>query len=160
MLPYTAVVHPTRRVHVKHTDGSFEYVPYFCLPAKDLNDVIAPSCYSCFDYPNALADMVVGRRYVKIIYTYIICVYIHMIINNTLYPLRLLRLPQRAGGHGGGSAGGIPTEKQYYVQKPILHICTTVFIDTVSTNTVVFVLHGRRGVTLCEGVHFRSGSAF
>lgn len=48
------------RVHVKHTDGSFEYVPYFCLPAKDLNDVIAPSCYSCFDYPNALADMVVG----------------------------------------------------------------------------------------------------
>jgi hypothetical protein len=118
------------RVHVKHTDGSFEYVPYFCLPAKvwpankdsrgcsaevctispgtkaeravhdgvtielqacasrsstcevlggsgtvvvesskqrpptnprpqDLNDVIAPSCYSCFDYPNGLADMVV-----------------------------------------------------------------------------------------------------
>ncbi|KAG2498592.1 hypothetical protein HYH03_003343 [Edaphochlamys debaryana] len=48
------------RVHVKHTDGSFEYTPYFCLPAKDLTDVIAPSCYSCFDYPNALADMVVG----------------------------------------------------------------------------------------------------
>ncbi|PNH06770.1 7-hydroxymethyl chlorophyll a reductase, chloroplastic [Tetrabaena socialis] len=48
------------RVHVKHTDGSFEYVPYFCLPAKELNDVIAPSCYSCFDYTNALADMVVG----------------------------------------------------------------------------------------------------
>ncbi|KAG2432268.1 hypothetical protein HXX76_009186 [Chlamydomonas incerta] len=48
------------RVHVKHTDGAFEYVPYFCLPANDLNDVIAPSCYSCFDYTNALADMVVG----------------------------------------------------------------------------------------------------
>ncbi|EFJ46266.1 hypothetical protein VOLCADRAFT_93375 [Volvox carteri f. nagariensis] len=48
------------RVHVKHTDGSFEYVPYFCLPAKELNDVIAPSCYSCFDYTNGLADMVVG----------------------------------------------------------------------------------------------------
>ncbi|GBF89968.1 hypothetical protein Rsub_02674, partial [Raphidocelis subcapitata] len=48
------------RVHIKHDDGSFEYVPYFCLPAKDLNDVIAPSCYSCFDYPNALADLVVG----------------------------------------------------------------------------------------------------
>ena len=46
------------RVHIKHTDGSFEYVPYFCLPANDLNDVIAPSCYSCFDYPNALADLV------------------------------------------------------------------------------------------------------
>jgi Coenzyme F420 hydrogenase/dehydrogenase, beta subunit C terminus len=48
------------RVHIKHTDGSFEYIPYFSLPANDLNDVIAPSCYSCFDYPNALADMVVG----------------------------------------------------------------------------------------------------
>jgi coenzyme F420-reducing hydrogenase beta subunit len=48
------------KVHIKHTDGSFEYVPYFCLPANDLNDVIAPSCYSCFDYPNATADLVVG----------------------------------------------------------------------------------------------------
>ena len=28
------------RVHIKHTDGSFEYVPYFSLPANDLNDVI------------------------------------------------------------------------------------------------------------------------
>ncbi len=45
-------------MHIKHTDGSFEYVPYFCLPANELNDVIAPSCYSCFDYPNALADLV------------------------------------------------------------------------------------------------------
>ena len=45
-------------MHIKHTDGSFEYIPYFCLPANDLNDVIAPSCYSCFDYPNALADLV------------------------------------------------------------------------------------------------------
>lgn len=48
------------RVHIKHTDGSFEYIPYFCLPANELNDVIAPSCYSCFDYPNATADLVVG----------------------------------------------------------------------------------------------------
>ncbi len=47
-------------MHIKHTDGHFEYVPYFCLPANDLNDVIATSCYSCFDYPNALADLVVG----------------------------------------------------------------------------------------------------
>jgi hypothetical protein len=22
------------KVHIKHLDGSFEYVPYFCLPAK------------------------------------------------------------------------------------------------------------------------------
>lgn len=46
------------RVHIKHTDGSFEYIPYFCLPANDLTDVIAPSCYSCFDYTNGLADLV------------------------------------------------------------------------------------------------------
>lgn len=45
-------------VHLKHLDGSSEKVPYFCLPANELNDVIAPSCYSCFDYPNALADLV------------------------------------------------------------------------------------------------------
>lgn len=46
------------RVHIKHTDGHFEHIPYFSLPANDLTDVIAPSCYSCFDYPNALADLV------------------------------------------------------------------------------------------------------
>ena len=48
------------RVHIKHTDGSFEYVPYFSLPANQLTDVISPSCYSCFDYTNSLADAVVG----------------------------------------------------------------------------------------------------
>lgn len=45
-------------MHLKHTDGHFEHVPYFSLPANDLTDVIAPSCYSCFDYPNGLADLV------------------------------------------------------------------------------------------------------
>ena len=45
-------------MHIKHTDGSFEYIPYFSLPANDLSDVIAPSCYSCFDYTNGLADLV------------------------------------------------------------------------------------------------------
>uniref|UniRef100_A0A2P2M1R9 Uncharacterized protein MANES_15G048100 n=1 Tax=Rhizophora mucronata TaxID=61149 RepID=A0A2P2M1R9_RHIMU len=48
------------KVHLKHLDGHIEEVPYFCLPAKELVDVIAPSCYSCFDYTNALADLVVG----------------------------------------------------------------------------------------------------
>jgi len=48
------------RVHLKHDDGSYEKVPYFCLPPRDLVDVIAPSCYSCFDYTNAGADVVVG----------------------------------------------------------------------------------------------------
>ncbi|CAN6476937.1 unnamed protein product [Victoria cruziana] len=48
------------KIHLKHLDGHIEEVPYFCLPAKELIDVIAPSCYSCFDYTNALADLVVG----------------------------------------------------------------------------------------------------
>ena len=48
------------RVHVKHTDGHVEKIPYFSLPANDLTGVIAPSCLSCFDYPNAAADIVVG----------------------------------------------------------------------------------------------------
>lgn len=48
------------RVHLKHLDGSYERVPYFCLPAQELSDVIAPSCLSCFLYPNDLADLVVG----------------------------------------------------------------------------------------------------
>lgn len=48
------------KVHIKHMDGHYEKIPYFCLPANELNDVIAPSCYSCFDYPNALADLVVS----------------------------------------------------------------------------------------------------
>ncbi|XWS22421.1 hypothetical protein CRYUN_Cryun29cG0032500 [Craigia yunnanensis] len=46
---------------VLHYEFMQDYkVPYFCLPANDLVDVIAPSCYSCFDYTNALADLVVG----------------------------------------------------------------------------------------------------
>ena len=28
--------------------------------ANELTDVIAPSCYSCFDYTNAVADLVIG----------------------------------------------------------------------------------------------------
>ena len=51
---------PDYQVHFKHLDGTYEKVPYFCLPANDLVDVIAPSCYSCFDYVNGLADVVVG----------------------------------------------------------------------------------------------------
>lgn len=48
------------KVQFKHLDGRIEEVPYFCLPADQLTDVIAPSCYSCFDYTNGLADLVVG----------------------------------------------------------------------------------------------------
>ncbi|MGA1601298.1 MAG: Coenzyme F420 hydrogenase/dehydrogenase, beta subunit C-terminal domain [Prochlorothrix sp.] len=57
------------QVHFKHripqtdppqTQEFYETIPYFCLPSAELTDVIAPSCYSCFDYMNGLADLVVG----------------------------------------------------------------------------------------------------
>ena len=48
------------RIHFKHEDGSIEKVPFFGLKTKELKDVFAPSCMSCFDYVNSLADLVVG----------------------------------------------------------------------------------------------------
>ncbi|MFK0733992.1 MAG: Coenzyme F420 hydrogenase/dehydrogenase, beta subunit C-terminal domain [Gloeotrichia echinulata GP01] len=48
------------RVHFKHEDGSAETVPFFGLKTNKLKDVFAPSCMSCFDYVNSLADLVVG----------------------------------------------------------------------------------------------------
>ncbi|MCW6038848.1 Coenzyme F420 hydrogenase/dehydrogenase, beta subunit C-terminal domain [Spirulina subsalsa FACHB-351] len=48
------------RVHFKHEDGSEELVPFFGLNTKELKDVFAPSCMTCFDYVNSLADLVVG----------------------------------------------------------------------------------------------------
>ncbi len=48
------------QVHFKHEDGSIEKVPFFGLNTKELKDVFAPSCLSCFDYVNSLADLVVG----------------------------------------------------------------------------------------------------
>lgn len=48
------------RVHFKHEDGSIEKVPFFGLKTNVLKDVFAPSCLSCFDYVNGLADLVVG----------------------------------------------------------------------------------------------------
>ncbi|MCS6781895.1 MAG: Coenzyme F420 hydrogenase/dehydrogenase, beta subunit C-terminal domain [Gloeomargarita sp. SKYBB_i_bin120] len=47
-------------VHFKHADGSVEKVPFFGLNTKALKEVFAPSCLSCFDYVNGLADLVVG----------------------------------------------------------------------------------------------------
>ena len=47
-------------VHFKYEDGSTELVPFFGLNTKELKDVFAPSCLSCIDYTNALADIVVG----------------------------------------------------------------------------------------------------
>ncbi|NEQ39597.1 MAG: hypothetical protein F6K40_26410 [Okeania sp. SIO3I5] len=48
------------RVHFKHEDGTIEKVPFFGLNTKKLKDIFAPSCLSCFDYVNGLADLVVG----------------------------------------------------------------------------------------------------
>ncbi|MBD2578142.1 Coenzyme F420 hydrogenase/dehydrogenase, beta subunit C-terminal domain [Oscillatoria sp. FACHB-1406] len=48
------------RIHFKHEDGSIETVPFFGLNTKKLKDIFAPSCLSCFDYVNSLADLVVG----------------------------------------------------------------------------------------------------
>ncbi len=47
-------------VHFKHEDGSIEKVPFFALNTRELKDVFAPSCMTCFDYVNSLADLVVG----------------------------------------------------------------------------------------------------
>lgn len=48
------------QVHFKHEDGSVETVPFFGLNTQELKDVFAPSCMTCFDYVNGLADLVVG----------------------------------------------------------------------------------------------------
>lgn len=48
------------RVHFKHEDGRVEKVPFFGLKTNQLKDVFAPSCMTCFDYVNSLADLVVG----------------------------------------------------------------------------------------------------
>lgn len=48
------------QVHFRHEDGSVEKVPFFGLKTNQLKDVFAPSCMTCFDYVNSLADLVVG----------------------------------------------------------------------------------------------------
>eukprot|EP00593_Proboscia_inermis_P014767 CAMPEP_0171302570 /NCGR_PEP_ID=MMETSP0816-20121228/11977_1 /TAXON_ID=420281 /ORGANISM="Proboscia inermis, Strain CCAP1064/1" /LENGTH=417 /DNA_ID=CAMNT_0011781145 /DNA_START=231 /DNA_END=1484 /DNA_ORIENTATION=+ len=53
------------KVHVKlsspsSSKKSYLKSPYFCLPGSIASASIAPSCLACFDYTNALADVVVG----------------------------------------------------------------------------------------------------
>ncbi len=57
------------KVHVKMKNSSeniekenrmYRTKPYFCLPSEIAEDAIADSCLACFDYTNALADVVVG----------------------------------------------------------------------------------------------------
>mmetsp|Transcript_11416 Transcript_11416/g.28850 ORF Transcript_11416/g.28850 Transcript_11416/m.28850 type:complete len:510 (+) Transcript_11416:160-1689(+) len=47
------------KVHVKSKD-SYVAKPYFTLPGTIAEQSIAKSCRACFDYTNALADVVVG----------------------------------------------------------------------------------------------------
>jgi coenzyme F420-reducing hydrogenase beta subunit len=47
-------------VHVKTDDGGYIRRPYFSLPGTIAEQSIAKSCLACFDYTNALADVVVG----------------------------------------------------------------------------------------------------
>lgn len=47
------------KVHVK-TETSYITKPYFSLPGTIADPSIATSCKACFDYTNALADVVVG----------------------------------------------------------------------------------------------------
>ena len=48
------------RVHFELNDGRTYKIPYFSLPAQELQEVIAESCKTCFDYSNGLADLTVG----------------------------------------------------------------------------------------------------
>jgi len=49
------------RVHIMHTDGKVEKIPFFSLPAAVLKvGVFSNSCMSCFDYINSLADITIG----------------------------------------------------------------------------------------------------
>ena len=49
------------RIHIKHSSGWYEKVPIFSLKEPEkCSGVIAKSCYACFDYVNALADLTVG----------------------------------------------------------------------------------------------------
>ena len=48
-------------IHLRHADGSLERVPFFCLPPEISSpEMLTPSCRSCFDYCNSLADITVG----------------------------------------------------------------------------------------------------
>ena len=48
-------------VHLRHTDGSLERVPFFSLP-KEISsaELLTNCCRCCFDYCNSLTDITVG----------------------------------------------------------------------------------------------------
>lgn len=49
------------RIHIKHSGGTIEKVPFFSLPEELSNpDIFPESCMSCFDYLNSLSDITIG----------------------------------------------------------------------------------------------------
>jgi 3,8-divinyl protochlorophyllide a 8-vinyl-reductase (ferredoxin) len=49
------------KVHIVHSTGKIEKIPFFSLPAAVLKvGVFSNSCMSCFDYINSLSDITVG----------------------------------------------------------------------------------------------------
>lgn len=49
------------RIHIRHSDGSTEKIPYFSLPQELSDPAIFPqACMCCFDYLNSLSDITIG----------------------------------------------------------------------------------------------------
>ena len=56
------------RIHIKHSGGAIEKVPFFSLPEELSNpDIFPESCMSCFDYLNGLSDITVGYLAAKLL---------------------------------------------------------------------------------------------
>ena len=56
------------RIHIRHSNGTIEKVPFFSLPEELSNpDIFPESCMSCFDYLNSLSDITVGYLAAKLL---------------------------------------------------------------------------------------------
>lgn len=56
------------RIHIKHTNGTIEKIPFFSLPEELSNpDIFPEACMGCFDYLNSLSDITVGYLAAKLL---------------------------------------------------------------------------------------------
>jgi len=56
------------RIHIRHSNGTTEKVPFFSLPEELSNpDIFPEACMSCFDYLNGLSDITVGYLAAKLL---------------------------------------------------------------------------------------------
>ena len=56
------------RIHIRHSNGTTEKVPFFSLPEELSNPEIFPeACMGCFDYLNGLSDITVGYLAAKLL---------------------------------------------------------------------------------------------